>query len=73
MGLYTTMFKVYGVLVALGDVQHRSRRLAACGTIDTLCKGGIVPIVNQNDAVPEPDGEGAGADGQRVGTLFTVA
>ncbi len=53
---YEALFREEGlvtaqVLLTLGDTEERRRYLNARGTIQTLFKLGVVPIVNENDTV----------------------
>jgi len=56
IALYDAMFKVYGistaqVLLGLPDLLHTESREAACNTVKGLVDLGVVPILNENDAV----------------------
>lgn len=60
MQLWGQMFDIYGVnvgqmLLTRADVQSRQRYLNARDTILTLLERGIVPIVNENDAVADDE------------------
>jgi glutamate 5-kinase len=39
------------VLVTLGDTEERRRHLNARGTLETLLRFGVVPVINENDTV----------------------
>jgi glutamate 5-kinase len=43
--------KAAQVLLTLGDTEERRRYLNARATLGTLCKEGIVPVINENDTV----------------------
>jgi glutamate 5-kinase len=56
MGLYTSLFEEHGlgvaqVLVIHDDLRHHDRHLNARNTLVTLLDHGLVPIINENDAV----------------------
>jgi glutamate 5-kinase len=56
MAHYEQFFDIYGivvgqVLLTRSDLDNRSRYLNARDTLQALLAGGIVPIVNENDAV----------------------
>ncbi len=56
MAVYEQLFGVFGLSVAQillthDDLQHHERHLNARNTLVTLLRHGVVPIVNENDAV----------------------
>jgi glutamate 5-kinase len=56
MAHYEQFFDIYGivvgqVLLTRSDLDHRPRYLNARDTLQALLAGGIVPIINENDAV----------------------
>jgi len=56
LALYDAMFKVYGiptgqVLFSMPDLLYTSTRQAACSTVEGLVQSGVVPILNENDAL----------------------
>jgi len=56
LSLYDAMFKVYGiptgqVLFSMPDLLYTSSRQAACRTVEGLVVNGVVPILNENDAL----------------------
>jgi glutamate 5-kinase len=56
MGVYEKMFAAHGLVVAQvllthDDLQHHERHLNARNTLVTLLKLGVVPVINENDAV----------------------
>jgi len=66
MGLYENMFGVYDthvaqILITIPDLEYAKPRQLSCRTIEGLMRQGIVPIVNENDALAyEPaDGDGS--------------
>jgi len=56
MGVYEKMFAAHGLTVAQvllthDDLEHHDRHLNARNTLVTLLRCGVVPIINENDAV----------------------
>ncbi|MEW6161621.1 MAG: glutamate 5-kinase, partial [Verrucomicrobiota bacterium] len=56
MAVYESLFQDFGlhvaqVLLTHDDLQHHERHLNARNTLLTLLQNGIVPIINENDAV----------------------
>jgi len=56
MGVYEKMFAAHGlnvgqVLLTHDDLEHHERHLNARNTLVTLLRCGVVPIINENDAV----------------------
>lgn len=56
MGVYEKMFAAHGlnvaqVLLTHEDLEHHERHLNARNTLVTLLRCGVVPIINENDAV----------------------
>ncbi len=56
MAHYEQFFDIYGivvgqVLLTRSDLDHRSRYLNARDTLQALLAGGIVPIINETDAI----------------------
>ncbi|MBI3882411.1 MAG: glutamate 5-kinase [Verrucomicrobia bacterium] len=56
MGMYQKLFAAFGIEVAQvllthADLEHHERHLNARNTLVTLLARGIVPIINENDAV----------------------
>ena len=56
MALYEKLFGAYGLAVAQillthDDLQHHERHLNARNTLVTLLRHGVVPIINENDAI----------------------
>ena len=56
MAAYDKLFAVHGLLVAQvllthEDLQHHERHLNARNTLVTLLQQGVIPIINENDAV----------------------
>lgn len=56
MQMWEQFFAIYGlhvgqILLTRGDVEHRGRFLNARDTLNTLLEHGIIPIINENDAV----------------------
>ena len=56
MQMWERFFEIYGIhvgqiLLTRSDVEHRGRFLNARDTLNTLLEHGIVPVVNENDAV----------------------
>jgi glutamate 5-kinase len=56
MAAYDKLFSVHGILVAQvllthEDLEHHERHLNARNTLVTLLNRGVVPIINENDAV----------------------
>jgi glutamate 5-kinase len=56
MQMWERFFEIYGIhvgqiLLTRGDVENRGRFLNARDTLNALLKHGIVPVVNENDAV----------------------
>lgn len=56
MAIYHELFSIYGeltaqVLLTRSDLIHRTGYLNARGTIGLLLENGVIPIVNENDAI----------------------
>lgn len=56
MAVYEQLFKAHGLCVAQillthDDLEHHERHLNARNTLVTLLRKGVVPIINENDAV----------------------
>jgi len=56
MDLYSKYFKPYGIVVAQilltrEDFKDRSRSVNFCNTINALLAKGVLPIINENDAI----------------------
>ena len=56
MAVYEKMFAAHGLVVAQvllthDDLEHHERHLNARNTLVTLLERGVVPIINENDAV----------------------
>jgi len=66
MSLYEQLFKVYGttvsqVLLSVHDLAYATPRTSTCRTLEALMQRGIVPIVNENDAIEITPTEGDGS------------
>jgi len=66
MALYDHLFGVYDtnvaqLLISIPDLQFAHSRKATCRTIEGLMSQGIIPIVNENDAIctDRTDGDGS--------------
>src|SRR5512142_3532965 len=56
MTIYEKLFAAHGLTVAQillthEDLQHHERHLNARNTLITLLRHGVIPIINENDAV----------------------
>lgn len=56
MSIYEELFGQFGlnvaqVLLTHDDLEHHERHLNARNTLVTLLRGGVVPIINENDAI----------------------
>lgn len=66
MALYDHLFGVYDtnvaqLLISIPDLQFAHSREATCRTIEGLMSQGIIPIVNENDAISSDRIEGDGS------------
>ena len=64
MAVYEKLFAVHGLVVAQvllthDDLEHHERHLNARNTLVTLLSRGVVPIINENDAVSSPKSSSA--------------
>src|SRR6058998_2172917 len=56
MTIYAELFarhhlRVVQVLLTYDDLQHHERYFNVCNTLVTLLRHGVVPVINENDAV----------------------
>jgi glutamate 5-kinase len=66
MALYEQLFGVYDthvaqLLISIPDLEYTHPRQATCRTIEGLMHRGIVPIVNENDAISYEAADGDGS------------
>merc|ERR1719409_1169454 len=66
MALYEQLFRVYGtqvaqLLISIPDLEYTGPRKQTCSTLDGLMRRGIVPVVNENDAVAYEAADGDGS------------
>lgn len=75
MSLYDTMFSQFSmtcsqVLVLASDFKQQARIATLADTIDTLLKLGVVPVLNENDAVGAPADASVFTDNDSLATLI---
>ena len=75
MSLYDTMFSQFSltcsqVLVLASDFREQQRIDTLSNTIDALLKIGVVPILNENDAVGAPPDASIFSDNDSLATLI---
>eukprot|EP00471_Norrisiella_sphaerica_P005810 CAMPEP_0184480556 /NCGR_PEP_ID=MMETSP0113_2-20130426/2051_1 /TAXON_ID=91329 /ORGANISM="Norrisiella sphaerica, Strain BC52" /LENGTH=285 /DNA_ID=CAMNT_0026859101 /DNA_START=335 /DNA_END=1192 /DNA_ORIENTATION=+ len=68
MALYDAMFKLYGiqsgqVLITTAGLLDREPRTSTCKTVNRLVSRGILPVINENDALLPLPHEGDGSIG----------
>lgn len=66
MALYEQLFGVYDmhiaqILISIPDLEYTRPRKMTCQTIEGLMREGIVPIVNENDAIAYEAADGDGS------------